>query len=147
MREDHESASGIDRISLFVFSVHLIERGCMDRKVTYPRKISRGERTFHIKRGRHSGFPPCCVRYFLFRCAYMPHWMMEALMNVKDVLRCGRHAGYVMCPRCVVFSSPVGVHFCGSWCHGEVGHCRGDDCIHCKAKKALARAYAGTNHL
>ncbi len=98
-----------------------------------------------IERGTHSGFPMCCIRYFMFRCEHMPGWMMELIMPIKNFIRCNEDAQYIRCPKCVVRRHIVKLHECNAGCCGEVGHCPGE-CPNCKAEIALYLAYAGMNH-
>lgn len=99
-------------------------------------KLSPEETLFHINRGLHSGFPSCCVRYFLFRVTYFTDGMTYLSHMVRRLARYDRFCkiNYVRCPRCILTNRVVEAHECSWACCGKVGHNQ-YTCFVCDIKK------------
>ncbi len=95
-------------------------------------KSSPKQKRFHIERGVHSGFPSCCIRYFLFRTTYWPTWLMDCSLYIRRLMfKKYAEVQYVRCPRCVLFNHVVKMHKCNWECCGQTGHDK-SNCVKCK---------------
>lgn len=70
--------------------------------------------------GRHSGYPRCCIVYFVARALLAPK-AVKTWSADRAAARPG-HPGYVRCPICRVRGRRVVQHICDQRCHDEPGH-------------------------
>jgi hypothetical protein len=69
--------------------------------------------------GLHSGFPKCCIRFFV------PSWMLgsheqirvHATKLVSSAARMGKWWGYIPCPECCLKEEPIEVLPCPEGSH------------------------------
>lgn len=83
----------------------------------------------HWMHGRHSGFPVCCIAWFVARSASGWVWLVhnrywyQRWLDRQGADRPLAHQ-YVRCPVCVVRGRWVDMHICDAMCEGVVGACR-----------------------
>lgn len=73
---------------------------------------------YDIHCGKHSGFPNCCIIFFITQWAWMssnkkqPHWdKMNKLRN---------HPGYIPCPKCLRNRDFIKVKLCPKNCQRKI---------------------------
>lgn len=71
---------------------------------------------YHIKFGRHSRIPECCIYFFLTTWKL---WEIDTLLD-RDYRRAmrtlGHNAGYVICPNCLLTNNIQPIHRCYDGC-------------------------------
>jgi len=73
-----------------------------------------------VARGVHSGFPMCCIAFFVLawnRRNLRGGWdLYERLLDATEPM-----AGYVRCPVCVLRGRVARAHYCTDACRGKAG--------------------------
>ncbi|MBK26101.1 MAG: hypothetical protein CME70_19040 [Halobacteriovorax sp.] len=66
---------------------------------------------YHVKCGRHSGIPECCIDWFVgpwsFIRTFGEEWALYWQMNDKD-----KGVEYIRCPKCIEESIVIGIKEC-----------------------------------
>jgi len=91
---DGKNADGTDRLA---WIVQVFDRPWRIDTAQRRQLASRGSRRYSIACGLHSGFPRCCVRFFVYGWGCMSDDERAAYSATFDAI----HAGYVPCPQCV----------------------------------------------
>lgn len=76
--------------------------------------------SYHVRFGRHSNIPDCCIWFFL---STWKGWENDPFLD-RDYRRAaniiGKNAGYVICPTCLLNNNIKKIHKCYQGCGFDI---------------------------